>query len=82
VRHYSQTSIARSSEDHTVLEAYGTEKVSPSARSRKRLTVAQRDGSDIDELDAVIATCTAETYNLKKALSTLLPIYPGEDYYY
>lgn len=48
-------------------------------RNRKRLIVPNREGTAPfpRELDSVVATCTAESYNLKRVLSSLIPIFPG-----
>lgn len=46
-------------------------------RNRKRLSVSSKDAREPLELDSVIATCTAEKFNLKRILSSFIPIYPG-----
>lgn len=61
-------------------EASGSVAVS-TTRSRKRLSVANKDDGtgilDPLDLDSVVATCTAESYNLKRILSSFIPIFPG-----
>lgn len=55
-------------------------------RNRKRITVSDTDGealtltskpSEITGKDTVVATCSAEGYDLKKMLTSLLPVFPG-----
>lgn len=85
LRRYSISSVLNSEPKVTVYAAPVTTETVVGTRNRKRLKVPVHDEEYLTEmrektaedLDSVVATCTAESYDLQKILASFAPIFPG-----
>jgi uncharacterized Rmd1/YagE family protein len=78
-QYFSSTGSGYSSDGERAMELTSASSKVQATRNRKRINVNQeRDiRAESPYLDIVVATCAAESYDLKRILTSLSPVFPG-----